>query len=77
MGAFLFYLHEGAFPKLDPLDLVPRLRGLDTPPGAIVAFGPHVHRAKLQAAQEAGCEEVFSRGQFHRLANEILAKYFV
>jgi hypothetical protein len=32
----------------------------------IVAFGPHVHEAKLQAASEAGCTKVLTRGQFHR-----------
>jgi CheY-like chemotaxis protein len=30
----------------------------------IVAFGPHVHEARLAAAREAGCDEVVSRGQF-------------
>jgi DNA-binding NarL/FixJ family response regulator len=29
-----------------------------------VAFGPHVHEARLAAAREAGCDLVLSRGRF-------------
>jgi DNA-binding NarL/FixJ family response regulator len=43
--------------------LISRLREL-SPSLRIVAFGPHVHERALQAAQEAGCDEVLSRGQF-------------
>lgn len=32
----------------------------------IVAYGPHVHEARLQAARDAGCDQVLSRGQFDR-----------
>ncbi len=39
----------------------------------IVAFGPHVHAEKLQAARQAGCTQVLTRGQFHGRANEIIA----
>jgi DNA-binding NarL/FixJ family response regulator len=36
-------------------------------PGArIVAYGPHVQDQLLQAAADAGCDEVLSRGQFDR-----------
>ena len=35
-----------------------------SPRPRIIAFGPHVHAAKLQAARDAGCREVYSRGQF-------------
>jgi AmiR/NasT family two-component response regulator len=40
----------------------------------IVAFGPHVHAAKLQAARDAGCAQVLTRGQFHGHAPEIIAQ---
>ncbi len=30
----------------------------------IVAVGPHVHKAKLQQAEEAGCAMVLTKGQF-------------
>ncbi len=35
-----------------------------SPTPRIIAFGPHVHAAKLNAAREAGCDQVLSRGQF-------------
>jgi CheY-like chemotaxis protein len=50
---------------LDPTIVLPKLKELATPPERIVAFGPHVHEAKLAAARAAGCDEVVSRGRFH------------
>ena len=41
----------------------------------VIAFGPHVHEQKLQAAREAGCAEVFTRGQFFRSATEVFRRY--
>jgi hypothetical protein len=38
-----------------------------------VAFGPHVHRERLVAAQAAGCRRVWSRGQLHQQADELFA----
>jgi CheY-like chemotaxis protein len=39
------------------------------PQSTIHAFGPHVHADRLAAARAAGCDEVFTRGEFdHRLA---------
>lgn len=40
----------------------------------LVAFGPHVHKARLDAAVAAGCDLVLSRGQFHAQAAELLAE---
>lgn len=54
--------------------LVATLR--EAAPGvAIIAYGPHVHEARLAAAQEAGCDHVLSRGQFHKGFGELLAHY--
>lgn len=64
-----------ATPGLAIDTLVPELRALTTPPRAILAFGQHVHAARLQAAADAGCDEVFSRGQFTSRSAEILARY--
>jgi DNA-binding response OmpR family regulator len=53
-------------PGLNISELVSRLRR-QAPAGVkIVAFGPHVHEQSLAAAAEAGCDEVFTRGQFER-----------
>jgi len=42
---------------------------------AIVAYAPHVHEKRLEAATEAGCNEVLTRGQFDRQMDEILTRY--
>jgi CheY-like chemotaxis protein len=62
-------------PRLDLVDLVAQLRSLGAPPKTILAYGPHVQEAQLAAAQEAGCDLVLTRGQFHAHMGELLAKY--
>ncbi len=62
-------------PGADPGALLPRLRALAPPPAKVIAFGPHVHAARLQAAREAGCDEVLTRGQFYAQLNEILSRH--
>ncbi|MEZ6057317.1 MAG: hypothetical protein R3C01_11490 [Planctomycetaceae bacterium] len=41
----------------------------------VIAYGPHVQTARLDAAQQAGCDLVLSRGQFDRELDQILAKH--
>ena len=55
-------------------DLIAGLKSLPNAP-SVLAFGPHVHEAKLKAASEAGCDGVFSRGQFHAQTAEILKRF--
>jgi DNA-binding NarL/FixJ family response regulator len=62
-------------PGLDPGQLVPRLVELIGPAAAILAFGPHVHEARLAAAAAAGCHSVISRGQFRAQMEQILRQY--
>jgi CheY-like chemotaxis protein len=38
-----------------------------------VAFGPHVHAARLEAARQAGCDEVLSRGEFYARLDELIS----
>lgn len=61
-------------PTQDLPGKVARLKALDPPP-AVIAFGPHVQEQKLQAAADAGCDAVLTRGQFYRSAAEILQRY--
>lgn len=42
----------------------------------VVAYGPHVNEASLEAARQAGCDEVLSQGQFNQLAGQILQRCF-
>lgn len=60
-------------PLLDCRELVPQLKALSSPPSTIIAFGPHVHEARLAAAREAGCDRVLARGQFYAQVEQILA----
>jgi CheY-like chemotaxis protein len=64
-----------SMPGLDPKQLVPQLRRLTRPPKAIIAFGPHVHAARLAAAREAGCDEVLALGVFNSRMAGVLAEY--
>jgi hypothetical protein len=67
-GYRLVLLDLQAFPD-DPAVLVTQIRAILTglpghdsaPP--LVAFGPHVHRQRLDDARAAGADEVLSRGE--------------
>jgi DNA-binding NtrC family response regulator len=59
---------------LDVAALVERLKNKSAHRPAIVAFGPHVHEATLDAAKAAGCDQVLSRGQFMSQAGAIIAR---
>ncbi len=70
-------------PALIAIDL--RLAGLDIGAAVkqirqastavrVVAFGPHVHEQSLTAAAAAGCDDVFTRGQFEQRMNALLAE---
>lgn len=48
---------------IDVRGTIERLRKLEHPPEKIVAFGPHVQTARLQAAAQAGADAVLTRGQ--------------
>jgi CheY-like chemotaxis protein len=55
-------------------DVMTRLQAecaADTRP-RVIAFGPHVQSGKLEAAREAGCDQVLTRGQFDAWLNELL-----
>ena len=60
-------------PGLDPVQLMERLRPVLPAGAATLAFGPHVHKAKLEAAAAAGFTGVMSRGQFHANMDDLLA----
>lgn len=41
-------------------------------PVKIVAYGPHVHRARLAEAQAAGCNQVLSKGEFNSRLDDLM-----
>jgi CheY-like chemotaxis protein len=61
------------FPGLDIESLVSRLRQTNSHL-RIVAFGPHVHEQSLATAKAAGCDEVFTRGQFERRFEQLISE---
>ena len=61
-----------ATPSLDLETLVNGLKAVATRSTRIVAFGPHVHEDRLEAAREAGCDVVMSRGRFFAEMDSIL-----
>lgn len=40
-----------------------------------IAFGPHVEKASLEAARDAGCDLVMPRGKFHADLPELIRRY--
>lgn len=60
-------------PGLNIDELVASLRETRGADFVVAACGPHVHEASLNAAREAGCTMVATRGQFERDAEAILA----
>jgi hypothetical protein len=52
--------------------LLETVRQPASPPPRVVAFGPHVHEARLAAARDAGCDDVLSRGAFFARVHALL-----
>ncbi|HEX7376147.1 MAG TPA: GNAT family N-acetyltransferase [Pirellulales bacterium] len=57
---------------LNVTELVHRLRARLAAGVRIVGFGSHVHKSLLAAAEEAGCDLVVSRGEFHARMDDFL-----
>ena len=58
-------------PDCDPAVLVPTVRQAASD-ARVVAYAPHVMKAKLTAAQTAGCDQVLTRGQFNSRLLDLL-----
>ncbi len=66
---------EFSRPEMPLIELVPRLRESSPVAVRIIAFGPHVDVAGLAGATQAGCDEVYTRGQFNQQLMDILRKH--
>jgi DNA-binding NarL/FixJ family response regulator len=66
-----------AMPAIDIGPLVKSLKSRVPSAPTVVAFGPHVHEARLEEARRAGCDEVVSRGQFFAQLESILGRHEV
>lgn len=67
-----FLLLDLGVPGLELSQLVQEIRAA-TDQVQIIAFGPHVHEQRLTEAEQAGCDQVVTRGQLHREAEAIFA----
>ena len=63
-------------PGLDVSKVVPLWRMLHNPP-RIIAYAPHVHIAKLDAAKAVECDTVFTKGQFDSQVETLLAQFCI
>ncbi len=63
-------------PGLDVAATLARLKPLLSEGAVTIAFGPHVHRERLEAARAAGCDRVLSRGEFHARMEELFGDEF-
>jgi len=61
-----------SLPSLDVEEIVNHLKTKQSAATRVIAFGPHVHEKRLEAARRAGCDVVVSRGQFFAQLNTIL-----
>ncbi|QDU94300.1 hypothetical protein [Lignipirellula cremea] len=64
-----------AVPKLQVSEYIGQLKALATPPDVLLAYGAHVYPEALAAAQQAGCTQVFTRGQFNASMDEIFQHF--
>lgn len=62
-----------ASPGADVAAIAAQVRAV-SPRARIVAYGPHVDHARLEAAARAGCDQVYSRGQFMQDSPALLAE---
>lgn len=60
-------------PGNDVATIVSAVRAV-APQARIVSYGPHVDHERLESAARAGCDQVYSRGQFMQEAARLLAE---
>jgi CheY-like chemotaxis protein len=62
-------------PGADAAAIVAGLREQAAHAPAVIAFGSHIHEARLTAARQAGCDQVLARGQFDRQMASLLREH--
>ena len=71
---FYFVVIDLSLPRLDIGAAVRELRESSTPPARVLAVGPHVHTGRLEAAREANCDRVLSKGEASQQLANILSE---
>jgi CheY-like chemotaxis protein len=72
-GEFRCVFIDLADEEFDVAGFFAKLHRDSRPP--VIAFGSHVATARLQAARDAGCDEVMPRSRFSTSLPELLKKY--
>ena len=73
-GEVTLVLIDLGFAGLEVKELVSSIEVAPARP-TIIAFGPHVHANRLEAARAAGCDEVMSRGALCAQIDALLRRY--
>ena len=71
-GGYRLVIIDLAQATIAPAEVIARLSETERP--HVIAFGSHVATAKLQAARDAGCDEVLPRSRFSSELAEILRR---
>ncbi len=71
-GGYRLVILDLAHPGLSPSEVCAKLSEADRP--QLIAFGSHVATATLQAARDAGCDEVLPRSRISAELVEILQR---
>jgi CheY-like chemotaxis protein len=75
-GGYRCVILDLAMPGLSPADVVAAVNNStakDRP--RVIAFGAHVHTARLEESREAGCDDVMPRSRFSAELTKILSQY--
>ena len=74
-GGYRCVILDLAMPGLSPADVIAAVNNstaADKP--HVIAFGSHVHTARLEESREAGCDDVMPRSRFSAELTEILSR---
>jgi DNA-binding NarL/FixJ family response regulator len=74
-GGYRLVIIDLAETAITPAEVIGRLSETDRP--RVIAYGSHVATAKLNAARDAGCDEVHPRSRFSAELAEILRRAIV
>ncbi len=71
----MLVLVDLGFAGLDLKELISSVEVARSARPTIIAFGPHVHANRLEAARAAGCDEVMSRGALCAQIDDLLRRH--
>ena len=74
-GGYRCVILDLAMPGLSPADVIAAVsNSTTTDKPHVIAFGSHVHTARLEESRKAGCDDVMPRSRFSAELTEILSR---